>query len=75
MTDLNSLLPAGSGWVLGQATAINDLGQIVGFGSINGQTHAFLLNTADSGVPEPTSLALVGLGSALVVLMRGKLRR
>ena len=41
MTDLNSLLPANSGWVLQTANAINDSGQIAGWGTINGQTHAF----------------------------------
>ncbi len=44
MTDLNALLPVNSGWVLTDATAINDSDQIVGTGTINGQTHAFLLN-------------------------------
>jgi probable HAF family extracellular repeat protein len=43
MTDLNSRLPAGSGWVLEAATAINDSGEIVGWGRINGQRHAFRL--------------------------------
>jgi probable HAF family extracellular repeat protein len=46
MKDLNSLvIPANSGWVFQQANAINDAGQIVGYG-INpaGQTDAFLLN-------------------------------
>jgi probable HAF family extracellular repeat protein len=43
MTDLNNLIPAGSGWILVEATAINEAGQIAGVGSINGQTHAFLL--------------------------------
>jgi probable HAF family extracellular repeat protein len=46
-SDLNSLIPSGSGWVLTQANAINNAGQIVGTGivSVNGQgfTHAFLL--------------------------------
>lgn len=32
-----------SGWVLFDATAINNLGQIVGRGSFNGQQHAYLL--------------------------------
>lgn len=32
MTDLNSLLPANSGWTLQEATGINSKGQIVGFG-------------------------------------------
>ncbi len=43
MTDLNSLIPAGSGWVLTRATAINDAGHIVGSGVIGGQVRAFLL--------------------------------
>lgn len=46
MTDLNSLLPANSGWVLENASSINDAGQIVGTGNIKGQRHAFLLNGA-----------------------------
>jgi probable HAF family extracellular repeat protein len=43
MTDLNSLMPAGSGWVLTRATAINDAGQIAGTGLLDGQVRAFLL--------------------------------
>jgi probable HAF family extracellular repeat protein len=37
MIDLNSTLPAGSGWVLDAAYHINDAGQIVGTGLIAGQ--------------------------------------
>jgi probable HAF family extracellular repeat protein len=44
MQDLNTLLPSGSGWRLTAARAINDNGQIAGVGTINGATHAFLLN-------------------------------
>lgn len=43
MLDLNSLIPAVSGWELQFAGSINDAGQIVGQGRINGQSHAFLL--------------------------------
>jgi probable HAF family extracellular repeat protein len=43
MTDLNNLIPAGSGWTLTKATGINALGQIIGNGSIDGAVHAFLL--------------------------------
>jgi probable HAF family extracellular repeat protein len=43
MTDLNSLIPADSGWILGEATAINDKGSIVGTGTIGQQSHAFML--------------------------------
>ena len=42
-TDLNTLIPTGTGWELVEATALNDKGQIVGVGSINGDQHAFLL--------------------------------
>ena len=41
--DLNALLPAHSGWVLTEARAINDRGQIAGNGMLNGQPRAFLL--------------------------------
>ena len=45
MQDLNSLIDPASGWDLQYAMAINDLGQIVGYGiNSSGQTHAFLLN-------------------------------
>ena len=43
--DLNTLIPTNSGWVLKNATAINNCGQIVGWGyAPNGQSHGFLLN-------------------------------
>jgi probable HAF family extracellular repeat protein len=43
MTDLNTVIPADSGWVLQFADSINDAGQIVGFGvNGNGETHAFV---------------------------------
>jgi hypothetical protein len=37
--DLNTLLPANSGWVLNVARGINNKGQIVGTGTINGHEH------------------------------------
>jgi hypothetical protein len=43
VTDLNALLPVGSGWVLQRASAINDSGEIAGVGSYEGKTQAFLL--------------------------------
>ena len=43
MEDLNALVPAGAGWVLERAHAINDAGRIVGFGIHNGQPRGFLL--------------------------------
>jgi probable HAF family extracellular repeat protein len=59
MTDLNSLIPAGSGWVLDGATAVNDAGQIAGYGTINGAAHAFLLTPAT-----PTGLDRPSIGAA-----------
>ncbi len=43
LRDLDALLPAGSGWVLGGANGINDAGQIVGGGTHNGKLRAFLM--------------------------------
>lgn len=43
MKDLNKMIPAGSGWVLTEASGINSAGQIVGFGTHNGRSRAFLL--------------------------------
>jgi probable HAF family extracellular repeat protein len=42
MTDLNTLI-SNPNWTLQEARSINDGGQIVGWGTISGQTHAFLL--------------------------------
>jgi probable HAF family extracellular repeat protein len=50
MTDLNTLIPASSGWVLTEAEGINDNQQIVGQGTINGQSHAFFW-TIGGGAP------------------------
>ncbi|MFC3711307.1 PEP-CTERM sorting domain-containing protein [Sphingoaurantiacus capsulatus] len=63
---LASLVSNLGGWRLNQATAINERGQIVGYGAVGGVTRAFLL-TPDSfddavEVPEPAALGLFGLG-------------
>jgi uncharacterized protein (TIGR03437 family) len=43
MIDLNTRIPAGSGWTLTGASGINDQGQVVGTGIVNGHAHAYLL--------------------------------
>jgi len=43
MKNLNTLIGAGSGWILQNARGINNRGQIVGKGTFNGQPHAFML--------------------------------
>nr|MBA3483647.1 hypothetical protein [Pirellulales bacterium] len=63
MVDLNTLIDPLLGWELSNATAVNDGGQIAGYGIIGGQTHAFLLTP----VLEPASLALLALGLPLIV--------
>jgi probable HAF family extracellular repeat protein len=68
ISDLNDLIPAGSSWTLTHASAINDLGHIVGWGLINGNEHAFLLTP----IPEPATLALLALGGAALVARRKK---
>lgn len=61
MTDLNTLLPGGSNWVLNEARGVNEAGQIVGVGVHNGATRAFLLSpdpiTASAGGRAATAFA------------------
>lgn len=68
MVDLNTLIDPSSGWVLQQSTDINNHGDIVGYGTINGETHAFLLQA----VPEPNVLALILFGGLVFSLARIK---
>ena len=59
LEDLNSLIPS-SGWTLDAADAINDKGQIVGYGTNPaGQSHAFLMTPT----PEPSTFALLAAGT------------
>lgn len=46
-TDINTLLPSGSGWQLIVAGGINEKGQIAGYGVVGNSIHAFLLTPKD----------------------------
>ena len=70
MTDLNSLLAANPGWALWEADAINDSGQIVGLGIIDGTFHGFLLNliglSPSSAAPGGAAFTLTVTGTGFV---------
>jgi probable HAF family extracellular repeat protein len=60
MQDLNTLIDPSAGTLV-TATAINDLGQIVGTGknATTGESFAYVLTP----VPEPSTIALLGMGA------------
>lgn len=65
--DLNDYVSGASGWVLTEAWAINDAGLIVGTGTFEGQTRAFVL----TAVPEPSTYAvLAGLAALGLAVWR-----
>jgi uncharacterized membrane protein len=68
---LNDMIPVDSGWWLDEAKDINDLGQIVGNGNIEGDNRAFLLTP----IPIPGALWLLGSGLIALVGLRRKLKR
>ena len=63
VTDLNNLLPKGSGWVLNRASAINDGGDIVGVGEHEGHQEGFLL---EAGAATATQLSCAATSEAEV---------
>jgi len=63
--DLNVLIPAGSGWTLTEAQAVNDRGEIVGYGTKSGSSgvRAFLLRP-DCDEDGLSDLAEIAAGTA-----------
>src|SRR2546423_3336767 len=51
MIDLNTLLPANSGWRLDLALFLNDSGRVVGVGDHNGAAEWFILDLSDGDNP------------------------
>ena len=73
MSDLNTLVP-GSGWEMESANAINDSGQIAGWGvNPSGQVDEFLL-TPES-VPEASTVTMLGTGLLTLGVIHCLLRR
>jgi hypothetical protein len=80
MLDLNSLLPASSGWVLEEALGINNSGQITGMGLYDGQETAFLMTDPGgvgdvAAVPEPNAVLVIAAGIGFMALLVALRRR
>ncbi|MEH2172368.1 hypothetical protein [Nostoc sp.] len=74
--DLNNLIaPSSEGdFTLTAASAINNNGQIVGRGAVNGELHAFLLTPISSvSIPEPTSgVPILSFGAGVILFAAPK---
>jgi probable HAF family extracellular repeat protein len=67
MTDLLTLIAPGSGWTeLFAASGVNDLGQIVGTGVLNGEIRGYVLTP----IPEPASVSLISIGAITLIARR-----
>jgi probable HAF family extracellular repeat protein len=56
MTDLNELMPCDSGWDLNFANDINERGQIVGYGTVDGNYHAYVLTPIGQAMQQLISM-------------------
>ncbi|GAB3447041.1 hypothetical protein NX773_11440 [Massilia solisilvae] len=66
-TDLNALIDPATGWVVEDATGINDLGQVAGRACKDGQCYAVRLDLV-SAVPAPQQAATLAAGCGLLAL-------
>lgn len=72
LVDLNTLIDPTSGWVITDASGINDASQIAAtacYGGVTGDCRAVRLDLVPA-VPEPGSWAMLGLGLGLVGALR-----
>lgn len=74
LEDINNLIASDSGWELTDALDINNKGQIVGIGRLNGQSKAYLLTplSAPVSVPEPRTLMGLFTFAGFAVALRCK---
>jgi len=70
LVDLQSEIDPLSGWSLQDAYDINELGQIVGYGYLNGQQRGYLLTP----VPEPATMAALSLGLAGLITRKRRIQ-
>lgn len=70
LVDLNDVLDpiSGAGWKLTYASGVNDAGQIVGYGTLNGTMRGFLLTPIP--VPAPEAATLATIPAVLMVAIR-----
>jgi probable HAF family extracellular repeat protein len=73
MVDLNHHIPDNPEWELNFATAINDVGQIVGIGTTGGQTRGFLLTPVPTPPTAVDDAYATGFGAPLTVSAPGVL--
>jgi probable HAF family extracellular repeat protein len=76
LVDLNTLIDPASGWVITDATGINDASQIAAtacYGGVTGDCRAVRLDLV-SAVPEPGSWAMLGLGLGVVGVLKRRRR-
>lgn len=68
VTNLNDLIAPSSGWILNDASDINDNGYIVGRGTFNGVETNYMLKP----VPEPGSIMALTIGVAALLRRRSR---
>jgi probable HAF family extracellular repeat protein len=66
LVDLQTRLPSGSGWALHEAWAINNVGQITGYGVKDNCLRAFLMTPAAAPAPDDTEVQSVPEGGGPV---------